>query len=356
MPNAILEEISSSRGGTGHDMGQKATAEDVAREAGVSASTVDRVLNNRGGVSEAKERRVFAAARRLKLDRALDPRAARTLRVAAFMQPPSNPFHAALAAAVQAQNRGPNPFNIQTRIFHAEAARIDETARRVRAAGAEHDALIICLPHDDALAQVLEQLAARGKPVVTLATDIRCRGATYVGPDNHRSGRLAGELMGRFLGRGGGEVIVIAGLLSMIGQEERHAGFRAVLAERYPGCRIAEFCESREQGDLAGDLVYHALRRNPSIRGIYNESAGAKPVVEALARLGRLGEVTFITHELTPDRRLLLESGAIDAVIDQNPRLEVETALRAIAAVHCRTDADPGPTITPVDIYMRENC
>ncbi|MBC9245178.1 LacI family DNA-binding transcriptional regulator [Paracoccus sp. 11-3] len=337
-------------------MGHKSTAQDVAREAGVSASTVDRVLNNRGGVSEAKERRVFAAARRLQLDRALDPRAARTLRIAAFVQPPTNPFHAALATALQAQNRGPNPFNIQSRIFHADAARADETARRVAAAGAEHDAIIICLPHDVSLALVLQRLADSGKPVVTLATDIRCRGATYVGPDNHKAGRLAAELMGRFLGQAGGDVIVIAGLLTMIGQEERQAGFQQVLAERHPNCRITGVFESREKGDLAGDLVYRALRRNPLIRGVYNESAGATSVVDALRRLGRLDDVVFITHELTADRRPLLQSGAIDAVIDQNPELEVETALRVIAAFYNRAEGDGIPAITPVNIYTRENC
>ncbi|MFV0385790.1 LacI family DNA-binding transcriptional regulator [Paracoccus sp. (in: a-proteobacteria)] len=337
-------------------MGRKVTAQDVAREAGVSASTVDRVLNNRGGVSEAKERRVFAAARRLRLDRALDPRDARTLRVAAFVQPPSNPFHGALTAAMQAQNRGPNPFNIQIRIFHADTARPAATASHVRAAGADHDAVIVSLAHDDGLAQVLHGLIAAGKPVVTLATDIRCRGAIYIGPDNTRSGRLAAELMGRFLGRDGGEVIVIAGLFDMIGQQERCDGFRTVLADRFPACRIAGVFESRERGDLAGDHVFRALRGNPEIRGIYNASAGARAVADALSRLGRTGEVAFITHELTNDRRTLLRAGAIDAVIDQNPRLEVETALREIAAVYRRTDADSLPKVTPVDIFMRENC
>lgn len=337
-------------------MGHKATAQDVAREAGVSTATVDRVLNNRGGVSEAKERKVFAAARRLQLDRALDPRAARTLRVAAFVQPPSNPFHAALAAALHAQNRGPNPFNIQSHIFHVDATQLDKTVRRIGDAGAEHDAIVICLPHDDALARVLERLVQSGKPVITMATDIRCYGATYVGPDNHKAGRLAAELMGRFLGQTGGDVIVIAGLLTMIGQEERHAGFQAVLAERYPNCRITGIFESREQGDRAGDLVYRALRHNPLIRGIYNESAGAKHVVDALRRLGRVDDVVFVTHELTQDRRLLLQSGAIDAVIDQNPQLEVDTALRTIAAFYNRAEVGQFPTITPVNIYTRENC
>lgn len=337
-------------------MARKATADDVARAAGVSASTVDRVLNNRGGVSEIKERQVFAAARRLKLDRALDPRDARTLRVAAFLQPPANPFHAALTTAIQAANRGPDPFNIQTRIFHVEPSRPQQTAQRVQAAGAQHDAVIICVAHDDALARALEVVTDMGKPVITLATDIRCRGAIYVGPDNLRSGRLAGELMGRFLGAQGGEIILIAGLLSMIGQQERRDGFQAVLGERFPQCRVAEVFESHEDSARAGDLVYRALRRNPLIRGIYNESAGAGAVADALQRLGHQGKVTFITHELTRKRRQLLQAGAIDAIIDQNPSAEIDTAIRAIAAFYRRTAADTGSTVTPVNVFLRENC
>lgn len=122
-------------------MGRKSTAEDVAREAGVSASTVDRVLNNRGDVGKAKERLVFAAARRLRLDRALDARGG-------FRAAPSNPYHAALTAAIHGANHGPNPFNIQTRIFHADPVRPADTARKVHSAGADHDAVLICVAHD----------------------------------------------------------------------------------------------------------------------------------------------------------------------------------------------------------------
>lgn len=337
-------------------MARKATAQDVAREAGVSASTVDRVLNGRGGVSFEKEQRVYSAARRLKLDRAMNPRDARTLRVAAFIQPPSNPFHAALKRAIQDENQGPNPFNIQIRVFHLDMSRPAEIIRKVSEVGPSHDALIICVAHDEGLAQVLSRFVAAGQPVVALATDIRCPGAIYVGPDNYRSGRLAGELMGRLLGRGGGDVIVIAGLLTMIGQQERHAGFRAVLRERYPNCRIVSVHESGERGDRAGSLVRRALRQWPKIRGIYNQSAGAGPVVDALRANGRLDDILFVTHELTDDRRKLLEAGAIDMLIDQNPRLEVEAAVKAIAGAFGRLDPPPGQTITPVTIFTRENC
>lgn len=335
----------------------KVTARDVAAAAGVSAATVDRVLNGRGGVAPDKERRVLEWARRLRLDRALDQRAARTLRIAVLLQPRENPFHGALQAGFEAANRDFGHFNLQFRISHIDPADPRRTARQVAALGPEHDALVICSAHDDAIAAALAGVAGQDKPVITLATDIRGGGRhTYVGPDNWKAGRVAGDLMGRLLGPAGGAVVMIAGMLSMIGHEEREMGFRSVLRERYPAVRLLEVLQSLERGERAGDLVFRALKGNPGIRGIYNASAGARTVVEAIGALGRGGEVVFITHELTEERRGLLREGMIDAIIDQNPELEVRTAVEVIAAHFGRLDTPPPSTVTPVRIHMIENC
>ena len=42
---------------------RKTTLEDIARHAGVGMATVDRVLNERGGVSQQTTRRVLEAAK-----------------------------------------------------------------------------------------------------------------------------------------------------------------------------------------------------------------------------------------------------------------------------------------------------
>ena len=295
-------------------------------------------------------------ARRLRLDRALDQRAARMLRVAVLLQPRENPFHAAVQAAFEAANRDFRHFNLQFRISHIAPANPRRTARTIAALAPEHDAVVICSAHHDEIAAALAEVAARDKPVVALATDIRGGGRhTYVGPDNWKAGRVAGDLMGRLLGPAGGEVVMIAGMLSMIGHEEREMGFRSVLRERYPQVRLLEVLQSLEQGERAGDLVFRALKANSGIRGIYNASAGAQPVVDAIRGAGRSG-VVFITHELTEERRRLLREGTIDAIIDQNPEFEVRTAVEVIAAHFGRLDAPPPVTVTPVQIHMIENC
>jgi len=337
-------------------MAKKPSAADVARAASVSLATVDRVLNNRGGVTQDKERRVLEWARKLKLDRALNQRAARTLRVAVLIQPPVNPYHAAVQAHFEAANRDYSAFNIQFRVYHIDPNRTHATCTLITELAPSCDGLVIVSAHDDAIASSLNALSSEGKLVVTLATPIRGVAAqTYVGPDNRKAGRVAADLMGRFLGREGGEVIVIAGLLSMIGHEEREMGFRAALRERYPQCRVSEVLESLEKGERAGDLVFDALKRNPNIRGVYNASAGAQSVVNAMKALGKRDEIVFVTHELTDDRRRLLREGMIDAIIDQGPALEVRTAVEAIAARFGRADRAPASLITPIHIHTIEN-
>ena len=335
---------------------RKTTAKDVAAAAGVSTSTVDRVLNGRGGVDPDKERRVVEWARKLKLDRALDQRQARTLRVAALIQPPENPYHAALQRAFEAANRLYADLNMQVRVFHFDPNAPKRTGARIGELAAGHDGLIVCCPQSPEAAVALRRFSERG-PAITLATDIRDSGRiAYVGPDNRQAGRVAGDLMGRFLRPAGGDVIVIAGLLSMIGHEEREAGFRSVLRERYPECRVAEVLESQERGERAGDLVYDALKRNARVRGVYNASAGARTVVEAMRAVGRAQDIAFITHELTEERRALLREGLIDAIIDQNPEFEVRTAVETMARHFGRLDAAPVSTVTPINIHMIENC
>lgn len=335
----------------------KITAKDIAAAAGVSASTVDRVLNNRGGVTDGKERRVIEWARKLKIDRALNQRMARTLRIAVLLQRPENPFHAAVQTNFEAATRAFSQFNLQFKIHHIEPAKSDATAELIKSLSMTYDGMVIVSAGGRDVAAALREFGRSGKPVITLVTDIaESERFAYVGPDNAKAGRIAGDLMGRLLGRDGGNILVISGMLTMMGHEEREAGFRAVLNERYTGCRVSDALESFERAELAGDLVFSALKRNRAIRGIYNASAGASSVVNAVKALGRADEIVFITHELTDDRRQLLRQGLIDVIIDQGPALEVHTAVEALAAFFGRKDEPPASLITPVHIHTIENC
>lgn len=328
---------------------------DVALLAGVSTATVDRVLNDRGGVAPEKEAQVFAAARRLKLDRNLNRRFGRVLRIAVLIQSAVNPFHEALRAGFVGASRAYADLALQFLIHHISPGDSRGIAAMVRNAADRYDGLIITSPEDARISAAIGQ-AAKRMPVVTLATDLPDSGRwAYVGPDDRAGGRVAGDLMGRFLGAAGGDIAMIVGLLSVVGQKARAIGFREVLAERYPACRFSSILQSGENAERAGLLTLQALNETPALRGIYHATAGASEVVAALAAAKRSRAVALISHELTAERRALLKARSIDAVIDQNPDFEVRAAVELMARFHGRMEGAPNSLITPVQIYCPEN-
>lgn len=333
---------------------RKISISDVAKAAGVSTATVDRVLNNRGGVRTDKEDRVLATARALGIDRALDRTPSRALRVAVLIQPPVNPFHASLRKGIDLASRMYTTLNVQFFVHHIDPRKPAAIAAAVRDCRS-YDGLVITSPDDIRVREAVAFLS-RNVPVVTLATDLTdCGRAAYVGPNDRQAGRVAGDLMGLFLGRQGGRVVVVAGSRDITGHREREAGFRDIMTERYPECSLAVVLETGENQEEAGRVVEIAFRDDPGLRGIYHLSAGALPIVSALQRLGRTDNTVVITHELTPNRRMLLKSRKINAVIDQRPLLEARLAVETIAKLLGRMPGEAVSISTDIQIFLAEN-
>jgi LacI family transcriptional regulator len=338
-------------------MSRKTTLIQISQAAGVSLSTVDRVLNRRGGVSPAKEAKVLEWAGQLSLDRVIFRDYLKVLRVAVMMQSPHNPFYRGLRDAFADIGAAKSDMKINCFIHYIDVADTRATTRKIREIADSYDALIVICADDPQLSDALSLISKR-IPIVTLVTDLPNSGRiAYVGPNNRQTGRVAGELMGRFLGPSGGELLVILGMHRIIGHEEREMGFRSVLRERFPACTIASSLESGEDQARAGEVVHEALRSNPGIRGIYNVSAGNSAIAEVIRGLGLTHRIAMITHELTSERRTMLREGVLDAIIDQNPRLEAQKALEVLGRHFKRADVVSQPDeYTPFNIFIRENC
>lgn len=345
--------------GTHHytSMGKKTTLEELAKAAGVSITTVDRVVNQRGGVSAKSEKKVLKWANRLNLDRHIYRSYLSTLRVAVLIPSTKNPFFAAMSDAFRALDGSSSDVRINTFIHTIDPMNADEIARKVVDLATQYDGMIICCPDHPKVSDAIHVVVGIF-PVVTLVTDLPNSGRiAYVGPDNRQIGRVAGELMGRFLGEPGGKVLMMLGYHRIVGHQEREMGFRFVLRERFPNVSILDVADSEEDSDRAAHIAQNALKQSPDIRGIYNVSAGNYEISQTLIKLGRTTDVVFITHELTPMRRKMLKSGLLDAVIDQNPRMEARKSIDVIAHHFNRTQFDKFPdSFIPFEIFLRENC
>ena len=334
----------------------RVTITDIARAAGVSTATVDRVLNNRDGVKPRTRTRVLSAAERLGFSEGATRLngTAGLVALDCILPGGTNTFMNLLAFHLEeigALRRG----EAAVRVHRIEGFVPEVLAAKLHEMRGQSDGVAIVALDHPTVREAIRDLAASGTPVLTLVSDIsnvpRCG---YVGIDNRGAGRLAGHLIGRFMGRDAGTVAMLAGSLSYRGHEEREMGFRHILAEDFPALRIARMREVRDDSERAYQEAKSLIAEVPDIGGIYNIGAGNRGIARALEEAGLAHRVVFVGHELTVHTRGFLLSGVMDAVIDQNPRVEAREAVDRLLHAARNETTFRGPTVR-IQAIFREN-
>lgn len=336
--------------------GRRATVHDVARAAGVSLATVDRVLNGRPGVRPQTAEKVDAAIRALDFRRDLSASLlarARDLSVVFVLPEGSNEFMQSLVTAIARRARATRPerLRLETQTYRtldgkALAGRLDALDART------HDYAVVVAAEDAAVGAAIDRAARRGIGVITLVSDLPGSSRKrFIGIDNAAAGRTAASLLGRFL-PAGGKVGLVAGSLALRDHRDRREGFSAVLAAEYPSVTLVGPVEGFDDNEQTASAVRTLLKAHPDLDGLYNLGAGNAGMLAALKGAPR--HLRVVAHELTEPTRDALRSGTIDVVLDQNPDGEIRAAIaaaRALAQGHGDDHAEP----IEIGIFLRDN-
>lgn len=340
-------------------MNTRVTLHDIAREAGVSPATVDRVLNNREGVRRRTREVVLDVATRLGYVSQADvPDIGRQPAVRhrfVFLFPAgTNTFIKFLARQIEEQSLL-RP-ELEVRIETLEGFNPTSLAARLFELQGKTDGIGLIAQDHPLVREAIRALAFGGTPVVTIASDIQnVPRLAYVGIDNRQAGRLAGLLMARFLAHQSApvKVALFAGSLSYRGHEEREMGFRLILREEFPALQIVDVREILDDRQKAEVETTALLDQHPDLAGIYSVGAGAYGIARALKTRGVDKSIVLIGHEATEGNKQLLLDGSLDAVIDQNPRVEAREALNLLTAAAAKK---PYRFIPPrLQVVFREN-
>ncbi len=295
---------------------------DVARRAGVSTATVDRVLNRRPGVRPITQQRVLAAATELDYMPAEDLLAAmkpKPMRLLFLLPAGTNRFLTTLGQLIAHSEERLAPFNVHCQVDTIKSFNPELLARRLRHYRDKVDGIAFMALEHPAVREAVNMLAERGVPTVTLISDIlNARRAAYLGLDNRSAGRTAGYLIARFIGRRPAKVAMIAGSLSYRAHEEREMGFLHVFEELFPAIKVVGLREGHDDADRNYRQTRMLLGQHPDLAGIYNIGGAADGVARALKEMKRAHDVVFVGHGLTSDTRSALIDGTMDAVITQN--------------------------------------
>ena len=309
----------------------KSTVFQIAKEAGVSAATVDRVLNNRAGVRQRTRNIVLEVASSLGYFGPNAAMLASSLQLDFLLPAGDNSFMVSLSRQI-AEVAGART-DVVANMHSIEGFNPDKLADKLRSlAGKTAGVGIIALDHPT-VREAVKFLADSGVVVATLVSDIHnVQTAGYIGIDNRAAGRLAGQLVSRFQKSDEQKnIAVFAGSLAYRGHEEREMGFRHILSEEFQNMRILRLVEVRDDRERAYQEASRILSEE-DIHGIYNIGSGNQGIARALKESGREKEVVFIGHDFTEATRMLLLDGTMDAVIDQNSRVEAREIVRLLVS------------------------
>lgn len=327
------------------------TLADIAAHAGVSLATVDRVMNGRSSASKRSQTRVMKAAEELGYEglRPVSDAPKKPVKLVFALPDGTNAFIHALGehVAEQAQQM---PGVIASVVKVPRMNPVALAASITRLKGKADGLAIIAIDHP-AVRDALRQLIEAGTHVVTIASDLPSLPRLgYIGLDNMQAGRLAGYILGRLLPANPAKIAVFAGSLSYRGHQEREMGFRQVLTEDFPHLTLVEIVDVHENRNEARARTTTLLQAHPDLAGIYNAGGATAGIAEALVDQH---QIVFVAHDATKDNERLLLNGCLDAVIDQNARLQIREAL--LALTHAARQEDFQVVPPRVQVIFREN-
>lgn len=343
----------------GTSIGTKPTVNDIARVAGVSLATVDRVLNARPGVRSVTIEKVNNAIAELGYvrDAAAANLARRRFYNLLFILPQSsNEFVFALERQVAEQ--GAKLVHERTTLNKLLVPPFDPQALVGTLDGLtseEVDGVAVFGPETPAVRDAVKRARMRGIAVAALVADLPSSERDhFVGIDNVAAGRTAAQLMGRFVRRAG-RVLVITGSRLARDHLERRNGFDAVMAARFPELDVVATVEGKDDPDLIRAMLPGVFRAYPDLCGIYSSAAGNPGLIQYLEESGVHRDLVVIAHELTSSSRAALHNGTFDAIISQDTGHLVRSAIRRLRATTDCLPIDHTQERIRIDIYLREN-
>lgn len=332
---------------------------DIAERAGISPATVDRVLNKRPGVRELTAKRVLQAAAELgylpedEILRTLRPR---PLKVVFLLPAGTNPYLRLLGETIKDTTEKSSDHNVRPRCFFIDSFNPKHLSDALKRHGEKADGIAFMAIDHPLVRETISTLAARGKHIVTIVSDISSVSRTaYVGLDNRAVGRTAAYLLGRLSKHDSGRIALISASRTYRAHEEREMGFLSLMGEESLKFSVIA---AREGHDDRSENYHHTLKllaEYPDLIGIYNVGGASDGIARALREKGRDKDIVFIGHGLTTDTRTFLLEDTMDLVITQSPDSIVQNTLKIFENVRAGKAPLTGVSKLSMELVFKEN-
>ena len=340
-------------------MGKRATITDLAREAGVSVATVDRVLNRRLPVREDTALRVVAAAESIGyhatglLKQRLTEVKPCTL---GFLLQKRDDFYRALANELLNATKSATFVRGKAVVEFMDELVPSFIAAKIREIAPRVDVLAIVAVDHPLVSEAVEEVVASGKPVFTLLSDLTTPARSgHIGVDGRKAGRTAAWAISR-LAKKPGKIGILLGSHRYLNQETAEISFRSYMRENAPQFQLLEPLVNLDDQRIAYEAVEDMISTNADLVGIYMAGGGMEGLVRALRDENAGSRIIAVCNELIPVTRSALIDGTIDLVLATPATLVASRAVEAMAHAAATERTESGlPILLPAEIFLSEN-
>ena len=339
-----------------------ATIATIARRAGVSPGTVDRVIHGRGRVKPETEARVRAVMQELdfrpnSLGRAFYM-ARQNNKIGVLAAQREADFQAVILEGVAAGGEYARQYGIQ--VLTETASPDDESAYMAaleRLLAEDVQGLALRGIPSPALAERLAALRSGGMPVLAYNEDVppELRDC-FVGQDDRLSGACAAYLMGQVCA-GGGPILIVGVTEQNWSSRERIAGFTEQYRRMWPDAALGPVIYGGGHRAQAYGRVGAALQADRPPAGVFVSGAGLSGAAQAVEQAGLAGRVKVVGYDVTGTNVVYLKRGSVQFLIDQDPFEQGSGAVRLLAdAIFRGVPVDPAGRDTGIRVVTPYNC
>lgn len=336
------------------------TIRDLAKAAGVSVSTVNRVIAGDGGVTAARREAVKEAAERIGFYGlgTIQSKVASSrprLRFGALLLQPHRPFYQNVATALRDAAASVTEADIEMRIEFLEDLSPQNTAVAAMALAQECQAVAITSAVHPQVIHAVEEIAARGVHVFAFITQLSAAGQMhYIGLDNWKVGRTSAWTIASHCKKPG-KIGIITGSHRYRNQEMKEIGFRSYFRENEPDFTLLEPLSTYESSAVAQEVTEKLLTDHPDLAGLYITGGGISGAIAALRAHGTAGKMVVIGDELTNVTRTALLDGTLTLVISHPLDRMSRDLIRGMVKAATNRHGGNWSSVSPFDMHNREN-
>ena len=337
------------------------TIKDVAAAAGVSVSTVNRVINDPGKVRRSTQQLILQVAEETgfyglgAIQHSLRERR-QARRIGVLLLQENRAFYSDLGAALREAARNCVEFDVDLTLEFMNDLSPDQVAERLLAIGSKCDSVALVAAEHPLVSDAIDSLLEENVPVAGLITPLTAReNVGYIGLDNWKVGRTAAWAFDKMCRRPG-KIGILVGNHRYRNQDMNEIGFRSYFREHNQHFTLLEPKSTYESAAVAREITEQLLLEHPDMCGLFVSGGGITGALGALRDAEIPRDFVSIGYELIEATRKGLIDGTLTMVIAHPMATIARRTIDALTKAKAVEGAGVSPNTTlGFEIYTSEN-